>query len=1000
MLPADGDVAAGMFCDCAPIESFSNLTCPLVLAWRSPVTPGLCGGEGMGRESRGQFVRLVFMASVAAMIVLVGGLVFGTPGTADGAAGEDSGWGPALADSGGTANTSDSANLSTVVAFLQAGSYLSWPHDPHIRPTGDVHRTRGGEVIDGTTHHRVRVYYSPSVAAWLKAGRVGELPDRSMIVKEMYRTIAPDYPVEDEVIGWAAMVKKAAAAHDGWYWVIYFKPAFRSMETMGTFSYSFCLTCHASTGGENTFADLDNLIGANAATATGQSYVDVVDPLFFLDIREDPAMAEPSPKAAVDPDFAALYADPAIFPYTDVPDEYAAGTVKAMPSTDFDHAWNPAGLGKNVPSYVTSDNCVGCHDATLLVDTNVPAMLLRRPVTDASGQQVGNELLNASVYSEWRASPMGMAGRDPVFFAQLESELNLHPEHAGTIQDTCLSCHGVMGQRQFHLEKGTGEGFPLAHVFATEGEAARFGALARDGISCTVCHQMAPGTFPDVSGRPLPDSGKFLQGPWNVIHGPTAPDDIAGPIRTLPMEAALGVTPAFDPHIAKSEMCGTCHTIRLPVYEGAERFRGDEPVDEDTGAALLSEAHEQDTYLEWLYSAYQDGNPAFASDPATAQSCQSCHRKSDLLGNGVPIASRLANVEGTSWPDPPAANLAAADAITPPVREALKRHTFFGMNLFVLTMYRQFADTVFGIELDSNPPAGAKNPFDFAIENGIHQITTETADIAILGTEVSGGTLAARVRVVNKAGHRLPSGVGFRRAFIEFAVLDAAGKTLWASGATDGRGVILGGDGKPLAAEFTGDWRALQPHWREIDSQDEVQVYEERTINSYRADDGSPDDPNELRLTTSFLGIGKVVKDNRLLPFGYRTDVLTARFDAAPEGSADREFYGSLLPTSSLPLAPSSLDPLDDPAYTDGSGSDEVVYKVPLASIMGAVEVRARLVYQSLPPYYLRDRFAEGRGPNTERLYQLIGKLETAGTAIADWKIVVAEAGARLPSAN
>jgi hypothetical protein len=256
------------------------------------------------------------------------------------------------------------------------------------------------------------------------------------------------------------------------------------------------------------------------------------------------------------------------------------------------------------------------------------------------------------------------------------------------------------------------------------------------------------------------------------------------------------------------------------------------------------------------------------------------------------------------------------------------------------------------------------------------------------------------VRVVNKAGHRLPSGVGFRRAFIEFAVLDAAGKTLWASGATDGRGVILVADGKPLAAEFTGDWQALQPHWAEIDSEDEVQVYEERTINSYRADDGSPEDPAELRLTTSFLGIGKVVKDNRLLPFGYRTDVLAARHDAAAEGSADRELYESLLPTSRLPAAPGSLDPLDDPAYVDGSGSDEVVYKVPLASITGAVRVRARLVYQSLPPYYLRDRFAEGRGPNTARLYQLIGKLETAGTAIEDWKIVVAEAGARLPPAN
>ena len=41
-----------------------------------------------------------------------------------------------------------------------------------------------------------------------------------MIVKEMYRSIAPFYPEEDEVIGWAAMVKKTGAAHDGWHWTI------------------------------------------------------------------------------------------------------------------------------------------------------------------------------------------------------------------------------------------------------------------------------------------------------------------------------------------------------------------------------------------------------------------------------------------------------------------------------------------------------------------------------------------------------------------------------------------------------------------------------------------------------------------------------------------------------------------------------------------------------------------------------------------------------------
>ena len=32
-------------------------------------------------------------------------------------------------------------------------------------------------------------------------------------------------------------------------------------------------------------------------------------------------------------------------------------------------------------------------------------------------------LMNVSPFGEWRWSPMGLAGRDPIFFAQLDSEL-------------------------------------------------------------------------------------------------------------------------------------------------------------------------------------------------------------------------------------------------------------------------------------------------------------------------------------------------------------------------------------------------------------------------------------------------------------------------------------------------------------------------------------------------------------------------------------------------
>ena len=64
--------------------------------------------------------------------------------------------------------------------------------------------------------------------------------------------------------------------------------------------------------------------------------------------------------------------------------------------------------------------------------------------------------------------------------------------------------------------------------------------------------------------------------------------------------------------------------------------------------------------------------------------------------------------------------------------------------------------------------------------------------------------------MTNLAGHKFPSGVSFRRAFLNFQVLDASGNVLWASGNTNGDGVIV--DNPALSA----DDRVLQPFATEL----------------------------------------------------------------------------------------------------------------------------------------------------------------------------------------
>ena len=63
------------------------------------------------------------------------------------------------------------------------------------------------------------------------------------------------------------------------------------------------------------------------------------------------------------------------------------------------------------------------------------------------------KLTNISPYGSWHKSPMGLSGRDPVFFAQLASEIEtFHPESRTLIEDTCMSCHAVQGHRQHAID--------------------------------------------------------------------------------------------------------------------------------------------------------------------------------------------------------------------------------------------------------------------------------------------------------------------------------------------------------------------------------------------------------------------------------------------------------------------------------------------------------------------------------------------------------------------
>jgi hypothetical protein len=244
---------------------------------------------------------------------------------------------------------------------------------------------------------------------------------------------------------------------------------------------------------------------------------------------------------------------------------------------------------------------------------------------------------------------------------------------------------------------------------------------------------------------------------------------------------------------------------------------------------VIGRLPEQTPYLEWRHSAV-----------AASQSCQSCHMP--LVKEDTPVASVLGE----------------------PRR--LARHVFRGGNFFMLRLLDRYRAEL-GVEAPSvDLQRSARQTLEY--------LQSDAAAIAIDGAQWdASGRLAIDVTVQNRSGHKLPTGYPSRRVWLHLRVRDAAGRPVFESGATDSTGLIRGNDNDrdPLAVE---------PHYQEITSGEQVQIYEAVMA-----------DPKGS-LTTGLLKATQFVKDNRLLPRGF--DKHAAADEIAVRGSAgaDDDFEG------------------------------------------------------------------------------------------------------------
>jgi len=276
------------------------------------------------------------------------------------------------------------------------------------------------------------------------------------------------------------------------------------------------------------------------------------------------------------------------------------------------------------------------------------------------------------------------------------------------------------------------------------------------------------------------------------------------------------------------------------------------------GGKVIGELPEQMPYQEWLHSDYK-----------AKQSCQNCHMPA--LKEPV-LITRVLGVP----------------------REGAARHVFVAGNFFMLRMLNRFRDE---LSVTAQPQEMAA-----AADRTVQFLQSQTARVSIGHVEAASGFLHADVTVENLGGHKLPTAYPARRAWLHVVVRDGSRRTIFESGALNADGSIQGNDNDADAARF-------EPHYDEIRSGGQVQIYE----SIMAGPDGA--------VTTGLLTAVRYMKDNRLLPHGF--DKRSADPDVAVVGEA-----------------------ADDPNFT-GAG-DRVRYSIAVGNAAGPFEVEAELLYQPL----------------------------------------------------
>ena len=475
----------------------------------------------------------------------------------------------------------------------------------------------------------------------------------------------------------------------------------------------------------------------------------------------------------------------------------ATGTIidkdDMVSETEFSYQWAPEGVFAGANS--GADSCDSCHrsNGSVMTESNTDISLSTDDISSST---------------QWEHTVMAHAANDPYWQAAVEDESGTFPHLSGFIEDTCTTCHAPMGRTHAHHKN-----VDLAAEGFYRFETAMNQNHAREGVSCTLCHQIDDGNM----GSPSSFSGGFvIDNNKQVAYGPYASPDLN------PMTNRSGYAPVNGGHLESSAFCATCHTLYTPA------------IDPETGAPSGVSFLEQGPYLEWQNSIYE-----------TSQSnvqCQDCHMPPSQSAQTI-------STSPNGYDNP---------------RDPYPQHTLVGGNAHLLEMLKTYSD-VLGIDNTTTDEG-----FDDQIKLTRYFLENSAAEVEV-SSDVDDDTLNIDVDVTNNAGHKIPSAYPSRRAWLHVTVRDGSNNIIFESGKPDYRGYIST-DVARLKADCMSAEKldgfdsaaCYEPHRDVISSPEQVAIYE-TVLADVHGD-----------ITHTLLKAGQYLKDNRIPPKGFTNSAADA----------------------------------------------------------------------------------------------------------------------------